>query len=541
MAESLSSLCVSTTFSPSVFGAEITSIEIDLVSNFSISVPDAYRFTQPSTELVNATFCNITVSYTHTGQNDNISVETWLPVDNWNSRLQAVGGGGWATGRFPLSYGAMYGAIADGYATVTTDAGVPSTDALSADSWALVSPGNVDLYKLQNIGSVSLNDQAIIGKSLIRSFYGKGPDFSYWNGCSQGGRQGLMLAQRYPTAYDGIAAGAPAIYWTDVIPSIQWPQQFMDMLGEYPYGCEIDAITSAAISTCDGLDGTVDGVVAEPDICLGTFDPFKLVGTTIYCNQTGGEIHISKAAAAVVNATWQGTITEQGKKTWYGLNPGADLTGNGPYSSGVSGTAATNCSTGTCVGLQVPLGYQWLQLFAARGAELNTSNLTHTQFDDLVYSGKQQFTSIIGTEDADLTRFRDAGGKLLVFHGMQDIAVPLKGSEQYHRQVNAIIPDIDDFYRYFEVPGLGHCAAGPSGLPTGLFAQLRAWVENGTAPAQTPIQIHDLDGKVQDRIVCAYPKKGKFDETCGDTANAKCWFCVDSSTSKVRSLSLNDL
>ncbi|KAI2464316.1 tannase and feruloyl esterase [Annulohypoxylon bovei var. microspora] len=524
MATSLSSLCDKTTFnSPSVFGAEIFAIEANLVSNFSTSVPEVYRFTQPAVELQNATFCNVTVFYTHPGQNDNISVETWLPVDNWNGRLQAVGGGGWVAGRFSLSYGTMYGAIADGYATITTDAGVGNSG--SADPWALLSPGNVNLYNLQNLASVSLNDEAIIGKSLIKSFYGRGPDFSYWNGCSQGGRQGLMLAQRYPTAYDGIAAGAPGIYWTDFIPSIQWPQQVMNMLGEYPHGCEMDAITSAAISMCDGLDGVIDGVITEPDACLDVFNPFTLVGTTINCNQTGETTQISNAAATVVNATWQGIVTEQGKKTWFGLNPGADLTGNMLYSSGDPGIAATNCSSGTCVGVPTAIGLEWLQLFAAMGADFNATNLTHTQFDDLVYAGQQRFRSTIGTDDADLTRFRDAGGKLVVFHGIQDLILPPKGSEKYYREVSALVPDIHDFYRYFEVPGLGHCGYGPSGLPTGLFDQLRAWVENGTAPEHTSVQLKGLDGEIQNRILCPYPQKAKFDEPCGDPANSKCWFC----------------
>ncbi|KAI0883782.1 tannase and feruloyl esterase [Annulohypoxylon maeteangense] len=525
MASSLSSLCVPETFnSPSVFGAEIRSLETNLVSDFSISIPETSRFTQPAVELKNATFCNVTVSYTHPGQNDNIIVETWLPADNWNGRLQAVGGGGWILGRFAFSYNNMYGAIADGYATITTDAGVPSND--SPETWALISPGNVNLYNLQNLASVSLNDEAIIGKSLIKDFYGKGPDFSYWNGCSQGGRQGMMLAQRYPTAYDGIAVGAPGIYWTEFFPFLQWSQQVMSLLGEYPYGCELDAITSAAISACDKLDGVVDGVITEPDACLGVFNPFSLVNTTIDCSQTNGTIKISKIAAAVANATWQGTLSDKDAKAgWFGLNPGADLTGNMLYSPGYGGIAATNCSSGTCVGLPVAYGIQWLQLFGAQGADLDVTSLTRAQFGDWVYAAQQRFKSIIDTSDADLTQFRDAGGKLVMYHGIQDNIVPTKGSEKYYNEVNARVSDVDGFYRYFEVPGLGHCGYGPGGLPTGLFEQLRNWVENGTAPEQTSFELKGVNGTSQNRIACPYPQKAKLDETCGDAANSKCWLC----------------
>jgi hypothetical protein len=156
MCVSLLKACSPETFGTlSVFGADILSINAALVTNHSASASAAYRYTQPATTLQNATFCNITVSYTHPGQNDNVSVEAWLPVDNFNGRLQAVGGGGWVAGRFFLSYNAMNGAVADRYATITTDAGL-----LGAPySWALLSPGNVNLHLLQNLGSVSLNDQ----------------------------------------------------------------------------------------------------------------------------------------------------------------------------------------------------------------------------------------------------------------------------------------------------------------------------------------------------------------------------------------------
>jgi hypothetical protein len=160
MSVTLLSACSPETFGTlSVFGAEVLSIDAALVTNYSASVPATYRYTQPPTELQNATFCNITVSYTHPGQNDNVSVEAWLPIDNFNGRLQAVGGGGWAAGRFFLSYNAMNGALADGYATITTNGGLPGEYWESPHSWALLSPGNVNLHVLQDFGSVSLNDQ----------------------------------------------------------------------------------------------------------------------------------------------------------------------------------------------------------------------------------------------------------------------------------------------------------------------------------------------------------------------------------------------
>ncbi len=150
--------CAPATFTNvSLFGAELLSLQASLVTNHSRSVPEADRFTQPSLEVQNATFCNITVTYTHPGQSDTVVVEAWLPIlEKWNSRLQAVGGGGWVAGRNDPSYSAMSGAIGDGYATITTDAGLGN--AQDAYSWGLLSPGNVNMYALQNLASVSLED-----------------------------------------------------------------------------------------------------------------------------------------------------------------------------------------------------------------------------------------------------------------------------------------------------------------------------------------------------------------------------------------------
>lgn len=149
--------CAPATFgNVSLFGAEILSLQTSFVTNYTISVPASVRFTQPSVEVQNASFCNITVTYTHPGQDDVVNFEAWLPAEGWNGRLQAVGGGGWVAGRSEPFYSAMGGAIADGYATITTDAGLGNS--LDASSWALLSPGNVNLYNLQNLASVSLDD-----------------------------------------------------------------------------------------------------------------------------------------------------------------------------------------------------------------------------------------------------------------------------------------------------------------------------------------------------------------------------------------------
>jgi hypothetical protein len=181
---------------PSVYGASVLSVDAvdSILGSASIG------------------FCNVTLTYTHPGQHDLIKV--WLALPSaWNGRFQGVGGGGWTTG-FPSN---MIPAISQGYAAVSTDGGhdgvAQTPQRALADSWALNSPGNVDLYALQNFASVALNDMTVLGKQLTEAYYDKPISKSYWVGCSTGGRQGLMMAQRYPDAYDGILAQAPAVNW----------------------------------------------------------------------------------------------------------------------------------------------------------------------------------------------------------------------------------------------------------------------------------------------------------------------------------------
>ncbi|KAK3290428.1 Tannase/feruloyl esterase [Chaetomium fimeti] len=532
MAAALSAACVPATFNGlALFGAEILSIDTKPVTNYSTWGLDIARFTQPTVKIQNATFCNVTVSYTHPGQDDNIFVETWLPIENptWNDRLQAVGGGGWQAGRFLLSWETMKGALGDGYATTTTDAGLGS--AADPAEWSLISPGNLNWYKLNNFGSVSLNDQAIISKALIKSFYGKGPDYSYWNGCSQGGRQGIMLAQRYPDAYDGISAGAPVLYSSFSGTGLYWPQQVMNVLNEYPYGCEMDAITAAAVRDCDGLDGVTDGIISDIDGCLASFDPFKMVGEPVpKCSQAGNRtVEVGVAAAVVVNATWHGMVKpNSGAPVWYGLPPGSliSVEADGGVLTGV---AATNCSSGTCVGSPNPMTTGWIERFDALGdPNFDITKMSYADFDDIVHYTRQIYRSAFDTDDPDLSRFRDAGGKLVTFHGLWDALLPPQATRKYYNEVSATVPDTPTFFRHYDVPGLGHCIGHASGQPTSLFEQLRAWVERGEAPGQSPVNVTAADGATHNRILCPYPEVARLDAEggCGDPADARCWRCV---------------
>lgn len=151
-----------------------------------------------------------------------------------------TGGGGYNTGTFDS---ALAPAVALGYSAVSTDGGHAINTPV--ESWALVSPGNVNLYLLQDFASVSINDMMIIGKALTESYYGREPKYSYWTGCSTGGRQGMMMAQWYPKGYNRILANAPAFNWASFIVAEYWPQFIMNQLKVYPSTCEFAAITKA--------------------------------------------------------------------------------------------------------------------------------------------------------------------------------------------------------------------------------------------------------------------------------------------------------
>lgn len=420
----LSSLCYPASFNPpTALGVEVTSIGAELVTNFTSHIPDGAN--TPGADAIDLSFCNVTVSYTHPGQGDNITVTAWLPIDTWNERMQGIGGGGWvAGGPNSQAYSGLVTSITSGYAGVTTDAGLNVGADQSASDWALLSPGNVNLYNLQNLASRSLHDQAIIGKALITDFYGRPPRKSYWNGCSQGGRQGMMLAQRYPTLYDGIASAAPAINWNAFFTAMYWPQLFMNLAGDYPHGCELDAITEAAVSACDGIDGVFDGVISDVDAC--DFNPISIVGAPFNCPSTNTTMRITQGAAAVANATWSGPRTTNGDFLWYGPHKGADLS-----SKSIVGLAATNCTGAVCVGAPLYLGAEWIALFIEKNPRFDLRNISHRQYEEIFHAGWQEFASVIDTDDPDLSTFKESGGKILTFHGLVS---PLSGEQQSNSQ-----------------------------------------------------------------------------------------------------------
>jgi pimeloyl-ACP methyl ester carboxylesterase len=471
--------------------ASLQFFSLNVTTWYATEVRD-YTYISITRNFTGLNFCNVTVTYMHPGWNDKINIGLYLPLETWNGRFLGVGGGSFSTGS-PATFTPP---VIQGFAAGSTDGGHPS-DSPVADAWALTSPGNVNSYLLQDFTFVALHDLAVIGKAVTKAFYGKAPTHSYWYGCSTGGRQGLMMAQRYPKDYNGIVALAPAINWHKFIVAEFWPQLIMNQLKVSPRPCEFAAITAAAVSACDGLDGVYDGIISQSDLCH--FDPHTLVGKNFSCG--GSPATFSKAAASIVEATWLGAHTSSGEFLWYGLKKDASLTV-------LAGTTCT--TTGSCTQRPFPTPPSWIRGFVEKRLDYNVFNMTHEEYDTIFHDSIDQYESLIGTANPDLSAFRRAGGKMVTWHGLADELVFPDGTRNYYDRVLKLDPKAADFYRFFEAPGVAHCGGGIGPQPDEALLTVLDWVENGLAPDMLNATGMNINGTMTTRMLCQYPLVSKF-------------------------------
>ncbi|KAH7389051.1 Tannase/feruloyl esterase [Cadophora sp. MPI-SDFR-AT-0126] len=490
--------CAASTFSNvSLRGGQILEISTSLISNFS-APPTVQSLNQYPEAIIGLNVCEANITYTHPGLNDTITASIWLPLA-WNGRMMGIGGGGWMTG----NYFALPWPAAKGFVAVMTDGGHVLSE---SNSWGLKSSGNVDWVLLNDFASITLNDAATIAKAATKSFYGELPKFSYYNGCSTGGRQGYMLAQRHPKQYDGILATAPGINWDRMIVGLLHPQVVMNQKRIYPPLCEIDAFSAAAIAACDELDGVKDGFILDPSTCK--FDPTTVIGQPYNCS-TGPSGTLSADGAAIVTAAWSSVKTVDGRllngrPLSYGPSMGAPLLG-------VADTVCkldTNNST-TCIGNPLAVASQWVKYYLAKDETFDFSTVTRRQYDTLYRQSINQYSSIMGTSDPDLTEFKQSGGKLLTWHGLDDQLLSPNNTIEYWERVKKHDPEIDDYYRLFEAPGTLHCTPGNGWFPGDAMDSLVQWVEKKVAPEHLRAKTVGLK---EERIVdlCKWPAKLVF-------------------------------
>lgn len=498
---------------PDLPQAEIISINTRLIINGTVFGNG--QTLKQDVHGINVCEVNVTLSHEHTS--DKVLVQTWLPLQGWNNRFLALGGGAWLAGQ-----GAVDLALpaVGGYAASSTDGGLDGNPYTPA-GWALDNNGSFNNPLLENFAHRSIHDMAVVGKAVAASFYKRKPAHSYWNGCSTGGRQGMVAAQRYPHDFDGILAGAPAIYWTQYVVAELWPQVVMREHSYYPLHCEFDTIVAKAVDACDELDGVKDGVITDPSAC--NFDPFTLVGTPALCDESAN-ITISNATAAIVRDIWTGPKAADGSVLWPGLLMGASL----------NALADTKLTDGANGPMPFFLAEQWVQYFVRQNTGLNVGALTASEFQSILIQSKSKFDAIIGSANPDLSAFKAKGGKLLAWHGLADQLIFPQDSVRYLQQVEQHLGGsgaVDSFFRLFLAPGVDHCAFGAGqsfakgAAPVDPLKALTSWVEDDHAPDVLYGENPSTATPHFTRKICKYPLKPKY-KGCGSNMLAKNYICV---------------
>jgi hypothetical protein len=493
-------------------GAQIVSVQTIQQAGGNLTFPPSPLSPTPVTVTDVPAYCEVDVVLTHPGVGDHESVRVDLPESGWTGRLQAVGGSAYTAGDFGPS---LVQAVKGGYTAVTTDAGVPLT--YVDTSWGLNADGQVNQGLFTDFASRAVHEEAVVGKEVTQRFYNKQASYTYWNGCSTGGRQGYEEAQQYPNDFNGILASSPADYWTQFAVATLWPQVVMYQEHDIPSPCVLAAFQHAAIQACDAKDGVKDGVIDRPDEC--SYDPRSLIGTTIVCNSK--PVTITATDADVARKIWAGPTDPEGRKLWYGLPKGADF-------SGIAGTQPDANGDGNYSAPGFIVATDWVQTFLEKKPGFDTSTITYSQFADLFHQSVREYDSIIGTDNPNLKPFRDAGGKLLTLLPTDDQLIPPGGTLQYRQHVDQLLggtQKVNDFYRIFTEPGVQHCGIGGTGaVATDPLGALEKWVEHGAAPKTLPAA-STATGTTVTRDLCAYPQSSVY-KGHGDPSVASSYRCV---------------
>jgi hypothetical protein len=443
--------------------------------------------------------CRVTAIVTHPPATDRIKVFLAFPLKGWNGRFQGTGGGGFSGG----SPASLRQPLTVGYAAGSTDTGHEG----GRGSFALDANGRLDWQAIKNNAYLGIHEMTVTGKALTQELYGKAPRYSYFTGCSTGGRQGLSEAQRFPADYDGILSGAPAINWPKLHVEQLWGHLMMLEAKNPVPMCKLEAAARAAVDACDTADGVKDAVIDDPLRC--TYDPKALVGTS-----PSGCSAFTDADATVIRRIWEGPKRRDGSFLWYGLPRGT------PFS--LSATGGTPLA-----GRPFEITLDWFRFFLTQNPQYDWQTLTHASYEQLFDQSVEQFNAVLGTDNPDLTAFRDRGGRLLLWHGVADPLIYFEGTVDYYKRVAQQMGGAAKtaaFLRFFLAPGVGHCAGGAGPQPTGLLEALVKWVEEKKAPETLEAQRREANTVVRTRPLCQYPQVAKYKGkgSTDEAANFEC-------------------
>ena len=466
-------------------------------------------------------FCRVVAKATPTADSD-ITIEVWMPLSGWNGRLQGLGNGGFAGLIDNAELGA---AMSKGYASTATDAGHTGSPIDAA--WAL---GHSE--KVVDFGHRAIHEMTRVAKLVVQQFYGSAPQHSYFAGCSDGGREALMEAQRYPADYDGILAGAPANYWTALLSLGAADTQALTATpASFIPAAKIPAIAGAVNAECDKLDGVADGILDDPRQCK--FDP-----ATIQCKE--GEDTDKCLTAAQVTALkyiYGGLKDSKGHVLFPGYLPGAE------EGAGGWGLWITGPSPGRSLLAAFEHGY-----FSGMVYENKDWDLKSFTVDSAMKDATAKTAAALNATDPDLSPFRARGGKLILYHGWNDPAIPAVNTVNYYGEVVGKLSqsNADAFVRLYMVPGMQHCNGGPGPDAFGQSSMwvddpqrnartaLVDWVEKGTAPG--PIIASKTAGgrpgapvdaaapPTMTRPLCPYPQSAQY-KGSGDSNRAENFVC----------------
>lgn len=453
-------------------------------------------------------FCRIEAVAAPTAQS-HIRFQLWVPAgEAWNGKLVATGNGGYSPA---LSYADMAYALRQGYAVLGGDTGHQTEDML----WSVGQP-----EKIIDWGTRSINAITTAGKQLLAALRAEPARRAYYLGCSTGGHQGFAEAQRYPEDFDGIIAGAPGNNRTALNIEFLWrfranrPQgvnttQFLD-------GAKLQLITRRAVAACDALDGVADGVIDDPRQCTTAhFDVEAL-----RCPAGDGADCLTDAQIDAARKIYQGPRN---------VRTGAQLYPGWPVGS-ESGWSAY-------LGTSEPVRTDFWRYWVYDNPQWDWWTFDFDRDVDYAYA---KIAPLVDQTRTDLSAFRAAGGKMIVYHGWNDAVVSAYDSIGYYERVRAAQGSqdaMDTFYRLLLVPGMGHCSGGPGAtvlradgslVPPGpgrdLLAALDRWVEQGQAPDDF-VATRVSDGAVQrTRPLCAYPKQAIYGGA-GSTDEAASYAC----------------
>jgi len=427
-----------------------------------------------------------------------VKFEIWLPME-WNRKLLAVGDGGLAGA---INFRQMVEPLEHGYATSSTDTGHEGRG--NDASWAL---GHTE--RVIDFAHRAVHVTAQADKAIIEAFYGTRATHAYFSGCSQGGQEALMLAQRYPQDFDGIIAGDPANFWTHNQVSHLWAVAATQGDSYIP-AAKVPAIAAAVNEACDALDGIKDGVLNDPRRCH--FDPAVLL-----CRGSDEPTCLTAAQLEAVKKLYAGP----GEQIYPGLLPGGE-TGPGGWANWITGS-----KPGASGHANLGLPFFKYIVFEDPDWDFHSFKWENTPgFDNDVQFLDDKLASIFNATNPDLRPFQTNGGKLIQYHGWSDPDItPLNSINYYESVVNAT-PGTGDFYRLFLVPGMQHCGGGPGTAKFDMIPALEQWVEKNVAPDKIIASHVTASGAVdRTRPLCPYPQEAQWSGT-GSTDQADNFVCA---------------